>query len=148
MTKYANRGFKPFLVDPQDNREKQNVLECDPNIWGEQFLPTHVSSYYSTNWEAREEIERIQEERLQNARLMFCCCPPIGEGYLGYTMKMFEKSEGDAVNFYKDRFNWSEEDLIAVNQIDPYLRVACKTCRVEYNLIRVIMARYPELMRE
>jgi len=63
-------------------------------------------------------------------------------------MKMFEKSEGDAVNFYKDRFNWSEEDLIAVNQIDPYLRVACKTCRVEYNLIRVIMARYPELMRE
>ena len=147
MTKYANRGFRPFLVDPNDNREKQNVLECDPNIWGEQFLPTRVKSYYNTNWETREEIERIQEERMQNTRLMFCCCT-LGEGYLGYTIKMFEKRDGDAVNFYKDRFNWSEEDLIAVNQIDPYLRVACKTCRIEYNLIRVIMARYPDLMRE
>ena len=166
VIKYASRGFTPFLVDPQDNREKQKVEECDPKIKRKQFLPKRVK-YYSEDQGTKNEIDRIQREKMKTADRTYCChvvvstqmseehsstLDPIhlyrSSNNVKYTMKMFETTEGDAVNFYKDRFCWTEEDLNTVNQIDPYLRVACQRCKNEYNLIRVVMAKYPELMVE
>lgn len=166
VIKYASRGFKPFLVDPQDTREKQCIEECDPKIKRKQFLPKRVK-YYSEDQGTKDEIDRIQREKMKTADRTYCChvvvsthmseelsstLDPIhlykSSNDIMYTMKMFETTEGDAVNFYKDRFCWTEADLNTVKQIDPYLRVACGRCKNEYNLIRVVMAKYPELMAE
>ena len=170
VIKYASRGFKPFLVDPQDNRSQQNV-ECDPMIKRKQFLPNRVKTYKDDSHTANAEIIQIQEEKMQNADRMFCCHTfgpgslrddfrPLGydprqlyrnsSNHMGvaYTMRMFETTPGDAISFFKERFSWTEDDLNAVNEIDPYLRVACLKCRNEYNLIRVVMENYPDLMKE
>ena len=64
------------------------------------------------------------------------------------TMKLFERSPGDAIDFFSQRFHWSEEDKRLVNEVDPYLRMACQKCKQDYNLIRVVMARHPGLMKE
>ena len=64
------------------------------------------------------------------------------------TMKLFERSPGDAIDFFSQRFHWSEEDKRLVNEVDPYLRMACLKCKQDYNLIRVVMQRYPDLLKE
>ncbi|KAK1742088.1 hypothetical protein QTG54_007661 [Skeletonema marinoi] len=173
VIKYARRGFKPFLIDPQDSRPRQNVA-CDAKIKRKQFLPKYVAWYNkSDRRNANAEIMRIQNERMQNAERMLCChvfgpadrfsrkdddYRPLssdvrnlrGPRVTGmiYTMKMFETIPGDAISFFKERFGWSADDLAAVNEVDPYLRVACTKCKNEYNLIRVVMAKYPDLMKE
>ena len=175
VIKYARRGFKPFLVDPQDSRPLQNVA-CDTKIQRKKFLPNHVDWYRDDRQDANEEIMRIQEEKMQNADRMLCChvlgrddpnriphsridddnYRPLGSDarqlyrHTGkvYTMKMFETTPGDAISFFKERFGWSAEDLAAVNEIDPFLRMSCQKCKNEYNLIRVVMKKFPDLMKE
>jgi len=61
-----------------------------------------------------------------------------------HTMKLFERSPGDAIDFFSRRFRWSAEDMILVKEVDPYLRMACQKCKQDYNLIRVVMAKYPD----
>lgn len=46
-----------------------------------------------------------------------------------HTMKLFEQSPGDAVEFFSQRFKWSEKDKRLVNKIDPCLRLACRKCK-------------------
>ena len=67
VTKYARRGFRPFLVDPHDNIEVQNVA-CDSTVSRGVFAPR------STNVNGRGdylsdpnnvEILRLQEESAQ-----------------------------------------------------------------------------------
>ena len=65
-----------------------------------------------------------------------------------YTMRMFEITPDDAINFYKERFGWSADDIAAVKEVDPYLRMSCKKCKNEYNLVRVVMKNYPDLMKQ
>lgn len=57
-------------------------------------------------------------------------------------------SPGDAIEFFSKRFKWTESDLRKVDEVDPYLRMACRRCKDEYMLIRVVMAQYPTLMKE
>jgi hypothetical protein len=68
-------------------------------------------------------------------------------GYM-HTIKLFERSPGDAIDFFSKRFNWSTQDMRLVNEIDPYLRMACQKCKQDYNLIRIVMANYPDLLKE
>lgn len=61
---------------------------------------------------------------------------------------MFESTPGDALEFFRNRFHWSDNDLATVNNIDPYLRMACRHCKAEYNLIKVVMTKFPNVMKE
>ncbi|KAL7503902.1 hypothetical protein ACHAXN_005763, partial [Cyclotella atomus] len=65
-----------------------------------------------------------------------------------YTMKLFEQSPGDAVEFFSQRFKWSEKDKRLVNKIDPYLRLACRKCKQDYNLIKFVLEKHAVLMEQ
>lgn len=175
VIKYAHRGFKPFLVDPYDNEVRQNV-DCDSKIERKQFLPRDVKWYKDNRHNANADIMRIQREKGEKGGSRMLCCHVFGpeelnhlphalrkDGYrpLGadarqvhrhtgmvYTMRMFEITPDDAINFYKERFGWSADDIAAVKGVDPYLRMSCKKCKNEYNLIRVVMKNYPDLMKQ
>jgi len=172
VIKYARRGFKPFLVDPHDNGPCQNVA-CDARITRKAFMPKSVHYYEHTDYNIKAEIAAVQEAKMDELKQdrMYCChvhgadtliqnedqFRTLGcdsrklRRHLGraiYTMKMFEKSPGDALDFFQERFGWSDDDLRIVNEVDPYLRVACQKCRNEYNLVRVVMPKYPDLMKE
>ena len=164
VIKYAQRGFKPLLVDPHDNRPIQNVA-WDARITRQPFLPKSINYSGHISYDVKDEIARIQEDKMRESNRVFCChvfggrnvaFSPLGSDtqklnrstHVPYTQMMFEKVPGDAIDFFKQQFNWSDSDLRRVEEVDPYLRMACKKCKIEYNLVRVIMPRYPNLMKE
>mmetsp|Transcript_34371 Transcript_34371/g.51522 ORF Transcript_34371/g.51522 Transcript_34371/m.51522 type:complete len:707 (-) Transcript_34371:776-2896(-) len=176
VVKYSQRGFKPFLVDPYDGRQTQNVA-CDAVIARKPFLPRGNCRYQSgrqQTWSGEDwdEVLGTQERKINEGEERMLCCHRLSgdrdEGkYLGetrslyepgdldrrgatymYTMKLFERSPGDAIDFFSRRFRWSAEDMILVKKVDPYLRMACQKCKQDYNLIRVVMAKYPDLLKE
>lgn len=83
--------------------------------------------------------------RCSSLKSLSVVIPPLG---IMYTQKLFEVSPGDAVDFFSKRFEWTEDDFRKVNEVDPYLRMACRRCKNEYLLCRVVMAKYPALMKE
>ena len=176
VVKYAKRGFRPFLVDPHDTSLWQDVA-CNALIARKPQL-RRSTSWHSHVSDEKHEIARIQEEKMAGNSRTFCChafgseehsshdddddtpeqFSPLGNDpmgvyrYLGwncpYTIKMFEKSPDDAIDFFQKRFNWSDEDKRKVFEIDPYLRMSCPKCKNEYNLVRVVLPQFPELMKE
>jgi len=177
VTKYAGRGFKPFLVDPHNNIKIQTVA-CDATILRRPFSNDDIyertgsSSWFKT-YKEKEEILQIQNAKKINQDRQFCChfidnkvithygheydeSTALGQDsqklfrYMGimYTQKLFELSEGDAIDFYSKRFEWSPEEIARVNNIDPYLRMACRRCRFEYCLERIVMKKFPTLMQD
>ena len=171
VIKYARRGFKPFLVDPYDNRPQQKVA-CDAEIMRRPFVPPRSFAPRSSRYEARgpdgdarrNEILRIQDMKGGPKAGRFCCHTfdgMDGDMLLGhdarntyryegikYTQMLFEISEGDALDFFSKRFNWTEEDLQTVKTIDPHCRMACRRCKNEYLLVRVVMKQFPSIMEE
>ena len=180
VIKYSSRGFKPYLIDPNDSGPSQNVA-CDPVISRKPFLPKSVRFDYveSETWSAEDrwEVAGIQEAKMNAGNDRMFCCHLLGvdkqwrnnrnekegafrklgsdanEFYRGtlnvaYSMKMYEKSHDDAIDFFRQRFSYNEEELQEVKAIDPYLRVSCSKCKHEYELIRLVMAKYPDLMKE
>lgn len=166
----------PFLVDPYDGRPTQNVA-CDAIITRKPFLPRGICEYRSWDqtWsgEDRNEVLDTQERKVDEGKERMFCCHRFDDGdgivpqYLGdvrslyepgdldrkqagymHTIKLFERSPGDAIDFFSKRFNWSTQDMRLVNEIDPYLRMACQKCKQDYNLIRIVMANYPDLLKE
>jgi hypothetical protein len=166
----------PFLVDPYDGRPTQNVA-CDAIITRKPFLPRGICEYRSWDqtWsgEDRNEVLDTQERKMDEGKERMFCCHRFDDGdgivpqYLGdvrslyepgdldrkqagymHTIKLFERSPGDAIDFFSKRFNWSTQDMRLVNEIDPYLRMACQKCKQDYNLIRIVMANYPDLLKE
>ena len=171
VVKYAHRGFKPYLVDPHDTKPLQNI-DCDTSVPKSPFIPRG-----NTDWQhnvedgTKMEIAQIQERKIEEGEQRILCCHILGPHVSGqqeqsfqplgddsrtsgrglgvlYTQMMFENSPGDAIAFFRKRFNWSDDDLATVKNIDPYLRMACRRCKVQYNLIKVVMAKYPDLMKE
>ena len=69
VTKYAGRGFKPFLVDPHNNIKIQNV-GCDATILRRPFSKddifkvkrANISSWFKT-YKEKEEILQIQDAK-------------------------------------------------------------------------------------
>ena len=59
--------------------------------------------------------------------------PKDMEGYdarlIPYTMKLFETAPDAAIEYFSQRFKWTEEDKRLVQGIDPYLRMACYKCK-------------------
>ena len=174
VTKYARRGFEPFLVDPHDNIKIQNVA-CDARILRRPFSDDAIraKSSWFRNYEEDQEILKIQDAKKINQDRQFCChfidnkvvthygheydeSTALGQDsqklfrYMGimYTQKLYELSEGDAIDFYSKRFEWSAEEIARVNKIDPYLRMACRRCRFEYCLERIVMKKFPTLMQD
>mmetsp|Transcript_25249 Transcript_25249/g.38769 ORF Transcript_25249/g.38769 Transcript_25249/m.38769 type:complete len:796 (-) Transcript_25249:78-2465(-) len=182
VVKYSQRGFKPFLVDPYDGRQTQNVA-CDAVIARKPFLPRGNCRYQSgrqQTWSGEDwdEVLGTQERKMNEGEERMLCCHRLNGDrdlrgrrtkYLGdtrslyepgdldqdaggatymHTMKLFERSPGDAIDFFSRRFRWSAEDMILVKEVDPYLRMACQKCKQDYNLIRVVMAKYPDLLKE
>ena len=166
VTKYARRGFRPFLVDPHDNTEVQNVA-CDSTVFRGVIAPR------STNVNGRGdylndpnniEILRLQEESGGPQAGTFCCHVftdgwgglDLGHDarntyrYMGikYSQRLFETHTDDALDFYSNRFEWSDDDNQRVRQICPHLRMACRRCKHEYLLVRVVMREFPNLMNE
>ena len=177
VTKYTKRGFKPLLVDPHDNNTQQEVA-CDAKILRRPFSSTRVSTHpygdRDEEYRKKEEVLRIQSDRMSKQDRIFCChfidnevvawCKRGSETltaalghdslklyrYMGimYTQKLFETSEGDAIDFFSKRFEWNNEEKERVSEIDPYLRMACRRCKNEYGLVRIVMKQFPELMKE
>eukprot|EP00956_Cyclotella_meneghiniana_P032395 scaffold89038_cov51-Cyclotella_meneghiniana.AAC.3 len=171
VVKYAHRGFKPFLVDPHDTKPLQNI-DCDTSVPKSPFVPLgHINWRDNIEDDTKMEIAGIQDEKVERGEQRILCChmlgaydsikqeqhyQPLGDDSrtpgrgigVAYTQMMFETSQGDAIAFFRKRFKWSDDDLVAVNSIDPYLRMACRRCKVQYNLIRVVMTKHPDLMKE
>ena len=167
VTKYARRGFRPFLVDPHDNTEAQNVA-CDSTVFRSVIAPRSTSVKSRGDYLSdpnNVEILTLQEESGGPQAGTFCChvfgdCE-WGSGRLGhdarntyrymgirYTQRLFETHTDDALDFFSNRFEWSDNDNQRVRQIKPHLRMACRRCKHEYLLVRVIMREYPNLMNE
>ena len=107
----------------------------------------------------KERILAIQKEKgvlwKDRDQHLVLCCHNVGarddgggRGLQKYTQKMFEVSEGDAIDYFSKRFEWTAEDRRMVNEVDPNLRMSCTRCKHEYLVVRVISKKYPALMKE
>lgn len=74
------------------------------------------------------EVSRFQREH----GAYFCCGEESWRHSYLYTMLLFEKQEGEALEFFSQRDNWSETKKSEILAVHPWLRVCCRKCRYEY----------------
>jgi len=55
-----------------------------------------------------------------------------GHGGGDYSLALFEREEGEAMDFFADFFRWSDADRRTVESIHPWSRQCCKECRYRY----------------
>jgi hypothetical protein len=50
------------------------------------------------------------------------------------TSEEYEKVTGDALDFFARRFQWTQSEREEREQVHPYQRLACRSCRKEYGM--------------
>ena len=76
--------------------------------------------------------------RYQRGNTAFCCGHGKDANYGArdygyvYSFILFEKCTGDALSFFAQRDNWTEEKQAEIRAVHPWLRVCCRKCRYEY----------------
>lgn len=168
VTKYFKRGFQPYLIDPYCTHPKAcfiSGLEISKPPSMERFTNDYQTK---TIWQAKHLRTWDESQKLHvdndvlnedNANRAYCCCNhgskicEADDGYSRggfksrkyYTIAMFEKEEGDGLSFFSKRWQWSEQDIQEVGEIDEKYRVACYSCRQDYAIQLVFQQLPPEI---
>lgn len=147
IVKYQKRGFDPVLIDPNcGHKELGSSLEplikmASPNVDEERLLAG--GHYRCDSFRSPEEYEDILEVQDEDRKLKkFCCCDR--EDHHGpYTMALFEKSQGDATEFFRQLYNCDNDRYQEVLRVPTHCRLACKPCRENYGLCRFVDGEFP-----
>jgi hypothetical protein len=172
VSKYYQRGFASYLVDPNclyciqsmdiDGLIKDNTFaefRLDHSTWAHwrnDQRSTPSFALLSAGWKydevgpyTSEDILDREEEEEYSDRVL--CCQGRGQsewsshGGNEYTIEIFEKSPGDAIDYFAKSMDWSQQERDEVEAIPSHLRFACKHCRNAYALNLVLQQAPIEL---
>jgi hypothetical protein len=73
------------------------------------------------------ELERFQDEHGT-----VDCCHCVNPSRFMYSFVVFERQDGEAVEFFAKMNDWSVEIRAAVEAVHPQSRRACRNCRYKY----------------
>jgi len=158
ILKYAERGFQPMILDP--NCPQVTSLESlfSFDIEASEF-PTIKELKAGGEWKSRrlrtekdyDKIIELQKKGIRvrpgwrptNPDLVYCCCLDGPVNNVHYSMALFESSQNDATEFFKNMFDWPEAKIREVNEVPPHSRIACGKCRQQYGLSQFLKEEHP-----
>jgi hypothetical protein len=125
---YYRRGFDPYVLDQNCQHEAQ----CISGPFAVEGQAGIVDGVHHDDLPPRngatidnDELTSFQD---QNGRIS-CCC---GETKFPYSLVLFEKQQGEGLEFFATLYGWCDLKIASLNSLHPWHRVACRKCRYKY----------------
>ena len=130
---YCRRGFRPHVIDPNC----QHPSPCRlgpfdrPSLkFSQSGLPIADDNTNQTGNDVNSR-EITAWQKANRDKCEFICCGGTRNCYL-YTIIMFERAEGEVINFLSKRDKWSQQRLAEIQSMNPWSLICCRKCRYDY----------------
>lgn len=124
---YYRRGFDPYVLD----QNCRHNVQCVSGPFDVEGIPDRsVTTTQQRASRNARDVDNNEVTAFQHQHgIESCCC---GYTRFPYTLQLFEKEEGEALEFFSTLYSWPDSKLARITALHPWRRVACRECRYKY----------------
>ncbi|KAL3939483.1 MAG: hypothetical protein SGARI_001357 [Bacillariaceae sp.] len=128
IVKYFERGFTPFIIDPNCDHDTQcenctTVITRKPPVAKPDLIKG--GEYRAKRLVGYDRMREVYNAQYDSDGI--CVCGH--DGYTPYSLALIEENEHDAINFLAEYYNWSDEMISEAKAVPRIQRQICLDCR-------------------